>query len=105
GLFLNALFVFALLALVLGSFRVFEVLYPRLMRVFLRRKLLFLTAPFAIVLFGFTAWLGFDGVFGWIPRAVRGSAPVSALARAFPGFGREFLPPFDEGSFLYMPTT
>jgi Cu(I)/Ag(I) efflux system membrane protein CusA/SilA len=28
-----------------------------------------------------------------------------ALARAFPGMGREFMPPLDEGDLLYMPTT
>jgi copper/silver efflux system protein len=105
GLFFNALFVFALLALVLGSFRLFELGYPRLLLVFLRRKGLFMTAPLVIVLFGLTAWLGFERMFGWLPAPVRTAAPVSAVAHAFPGFGREFLPPFDEGSFLYMPTT
>lgn len=105
GLVLNAAFVGLLLALVLGSFRVFEAAYPRLLRSFLRRKMAFLVAPALIVLFGVTSWLGFDRLFGWLPQVVRTSAPVAALAHAFPGFGREFMPPFDEGAFLYMPTT
>lgn len=105
GLVLNAVFVGLLLALVLGSFRVFEAAYPRLLRSFLRRKMAFLVAPALIVLFGVTSWLGFDRLFGWLPQVVRTSAPVAALAHAFPGFGREFMPPFDEGAFLYMPTT
>jgi Cu(I)/Ag(I) efflux system membrane protein CusA/SilA len=105
GLVLNVAFVGVLLALVLGSFRLFENAYPALLRLFLRRKLAFLAAPGLLVLIGFTAWLGFDRVFGWLPTAVRTSAPVSAVAHGFPGFGREFMPPFDEGSFLYMPAT
>ncbi len=105
GLLLNALFVGVLIGLVLGTFHVFQRYYGALLSVFLRRKLLFLAVPAAIVLFGFTAWLGFDRVFAWVPGPVRTSRPVSALAHALPGFGREFMPPFDEGSFLYMPST
>jgi copper/silver efflux system protein len=105
GMVVNSLFVFAVLLVVLGSFRVFELAYPRLMAVFLRHKARFLVAPGLLVVFGFTAWLGFDRVFGWVPQPIRTWGPVSAVAHAFPGFGREFLPPFDEGSFLYMPTT
>jgi copper/silver efflux system protein len=36
---------------------------------------------------------------------VRATAPATTLAQAFPGLGREYMPPFDEGSYLYMPTT
>jgi copper/silver efflux system protein len=105
GLVLNALFVGALLALVLGTFRLFEIAYPRLMRTFLRHKLAFLSAPVLLVLLGATAWLGFDRVFGWLPGPVRATSPAVSVAHAFPGFGREYMPPFDEGSYLYMPTT
>lgn len=105
GFVVNALFVGALIVLVLGSFRLFQHYYSALLSAFLRRKLLFLTVPASIVLLGFTAWLGFGRVFGWLPESIRTSAPLSAVADALPGFGREFMPPFDEGSFLYMPST
>jgi copper/silver efflux system protein len=32
-------------------------------------------------------------------------APVGLAAHEFPGLGREFMPPLDEGTFLWMPTT
>lgn len=105
GLLVNVVFVGLLIALVMGSFRLFESSYPRLLRAVLLRKLAFLSVPAAIVVFGATAWLGFDTVFGFLPQSVRVTRPVSALAHAFPGFGREYMPPFDEGSYLYMPTT
>jgi Cu(I)/Ag(I) efflux system membrane protein CusA/SilA len=58
-----------------------------------------------VVGFGATAWLGFDSVFSWVPQSLRTSKPVSAVAHELPGFGREYMPPFDEGSYLYMPST
>jgi len=36
---------------------------------------------------------------------VRESPPWLAARDTFPGLGKEFMPPLDEGSFLYMPTT
>ncbi|MCA9608008.1 MAG: efflux RND transporter permease subunit, partial [Myxococcales bacterium] len=105
GLLLNALFVGAVVALVLGTFRLFAALYPLLLAWCLRHKLLFLTLPTAIVLFGVTAWLGAGDVLGWLPEGVRTSAPMRKLETALPGFGREYMPPFDEGAYLYMPTT
>jgi copper/silver efflux system protein len=105
GVLANVLFVAVLLALVLGTFRIFEWVYPTLMGTFLRHKAAFLSVPALLVVTGFTVWLGFDRVFGWLPGPVRATAPASALADAFPGLGREYMPPFDEGSYLYMPTT
>ncbi len=78
GLIPNLLFVGALIAAVLGSFRLFEQAYPRLLATLLEHKRTFLMAPTVVVVLGALAW--------------------STL-------GREYMPPFDEGSYLYMPST
>ncbi len=101
----NIVFVATTVALVVGSFALFQRAYEPLLRAFLANKLTFLVLPLALVVVGFTAWRGFDRTFGWLPEPVRLSAPVVKMAHAFPGFGREFMPPFDEGSFLVMPST
>lgn len=105
GTVLNLLFVGGLITVVLGGFRLFELAYADVLAVLLDHKKTFLLVPIGLVLFGTTAWLGFDGVFGFLPSVVRSTAPVTRIADAMPGFGREYMPPFDEGSFLYMPTT
>lgn len=105
GLLANVVFVGLLLLLVMGTFRLFESVYPTVLRGLLRHKLAFLSVPVLLVVFGATALLGFDKVFGFIPQAIRTTGPVSAVAHRFPGLGREYMPPFDEGSYLYMPTT
>lgn len=105
GMVANTLFVGGLIALVMGSFRLFESSYPLLLTTVLKHKLLFLALPASVFVFGITALLGFDAVFGFLPQSVRSSRPVTAAAHALPGFGREYMPAFDEGSFLYMPST
>jgi len=105
GVLLNVLFVGMVLTMVMGTFRLFEAAYPTLLRWILRHKLLFLTAPLALVIFGAMALLGSDKTLGFLPTGIRASAPLVALAEKFPGMGREYMPPFDEGSYLYMPTT
>jgi len=105
GLVLNLVFVGVIIAVVLGGFRLFERVYDRALTWVLAHKKTFLLAPLGLVLFGTTAWLGFDTVFGFVPQTLRTTRPVAAVAHAFPGFGREYMPPFDEGSYLYMPTT
>jgi len=105
GLAVNALFVGIAVTVVLGSFRLFASVYPDLLRWCLDHKAVFLILPVGIVGFGVTAWLGFDTTFAWLPASVRTQPSVSRLAHALPGFGREYMPPFDEGAFLYMPTT
>jgi Cu(I)/Ag(I) efflux system membrane protein CusA/SilA len=101
----NLLFVAGVVGGLLGAFSLFARVYPRLLALFLNHRRLFLLAPALVVVAGTTAWLGFERLFGWLPSDVRSSASIGAIARALPGFGREYMPPFDEGAYLYMPTT
>jgi len=85
--------------------------YPQLLRAFLAHKLLFFGIPALVLLFGLTVWLGFPTTFAFLPRPKLESADPSIYQRLwtlgghnFPGLGREFMPPLDEGSFLFMPT-
>ena len=100
SLLVNLVFVAIIVVALLGAFALFQRSYARMLTWCLGHKRLFLTSQVLIVVFGITVWLGFDRLFGWTPDSVR--KPAKA---AFPGLGREFMPPFDEGSFLYMPTT
>ena len=89
---------------------IFKVYRPTL-RWVLAHKGTFLTIPACLMVLGFSMWLGFDVV----------GTPISAtfqvagfditrttgwqrLEQTFPGIGREFMPPLDEGSLLYMPS-
>lgn len=100
----NAVFVFVLVGGFLGFYMTIQYFYGPILRWCLRHKILFLSVPCAIVILGLTVWLGFERLFGWLPYAVRSWRPVTTLAHAFPGLGKEFMPALDEGSFLYMPT-
>lgn len=101
----NLLFVGGTIGLLLGAFLGIQRIYAPVLRWGLRNKLFVLAAPAIVVLLGTTAWIGFDTVFSFLPKTVRLWRPVASVAHALPGFGREFMPPFDEGSYLYMPTT
>jgi Cu(I)/Ag(I) efflux system membrane protein CusA/SilA len=105
GMTRNLLFASALILGLLLFFHLFQRFYERVLRYFLARKVLFFALPVGIVLFGLVVWQGFDALFGFVPDAVRASRPWSRVAHAFPGLGKEFMPPLDEGSFLYMPST
>jgi Cu(I)/Ag(I) efflux system membrane protein CusA/SilA len=89
----------------LGFFRLFQLAYSPLLRRALAHKALFLLFPVLLIVLGGTTWLGFPRVFGWMPEAMTRSRPAQYLAHTFPGLGKEFMPPLDEGSFLWMPTT
>jgi Cu(I)/Ag(I) efflux system membrane protein CusA/SilA len=77
----------------------------------LGHKVAFLTIPTALVLLGMLIWLGFARVAYPLEAGLKalGQAPAQTVAwarlrQAFPGIGREFMPPLDEGSLLYMPS-
>jgi copper/silver efflux system protein len=115
GLVRNGVFVTMLVGGLLAVFFVFQYVYAPILRFCLNHKILFLALPTALVLLGSTVWLGFDRVFGFVPtvaghvglqaQTVRTSGPWSWAVHQFPGLGREFMPPLDEGAFLWMPTT
>jgi Cu(I)/Ag(I) efflux system membrane protein CusA/SilA len=100
GFIRNILFVSLLVGGLLGFFKIFQHFYARMLRGCLRHKAAFLSIPLLLMVLGATAWLGFDTTFGWMPDALQRRG-----AKVFPGFGKEFMPPLDEGSFLWMPTT
>lgn len=115
GFVRNVVFVAGIIGGLLGFFYLFQRYYAMFLRWFLDHKVIYSAGAVLVVLTGFTAWLGFDRVFAFVPAGlermgvaeerVRGTRVWTAVVHAFPGFGKEFMPPLDEGSFLYMPTT
>jgi len=99
------LFVVAVLAFILLALQAFQWFYPHILNWAMAHRIVFMTFPAAVILLGGMIWLGFGTLFGWLPQRILLSKPVSAVAHAFPGLGKEFMPPLDEGSYLYMPTT
>ena len=102
---LNYVFVAILIGGLMVFFQFFQRGYPAMLRWALDHKAAFLALPVFIVLLGGFIWFGAGRLTSWMPDSVRASGPVAGLMRLFPGLGKEFMPPLDEGSFLYMPTT
>ncbi|MFC1538046.1 efflux RND transporter permease subunit [Candidatus Latescibacterota bacterium] len=105
GLLLNLIFVVCIIGSLLGLFSLFQMVYDRILAWSLQHKLIVLSIPIILIILGSFVWLGFDTFTGWLPSKVQLWGPVSSMRHAFPGLGKEFMPPLDEGSFLYMPTT
>lgn len=105
GRTVNTLFVLGLIGLLMGFFQAFRLAYGPLLKVFLQHKALFLVIPVFLTAFGGIVWLGAAPFLSVLPEGLRTSRPMVAFVHAFPGLGKEFMPPLDEGSFLYMPTT
>lgn len=101
----NIIFVLITVGGLLGFFYIFIKFYARMLAVLLRIKIAFIGISTLIVVFGFTVWLGWSTVFGWLPESVQKSKPYVTMAHAVPGLGKEFMPALDEGSYLLMPTT
>ena len=92
----NVTFVALLVGGIVVPFAVFQRLYRHLLGWCLEHKGTFLLMPFLIIVTGLTVWLGAGRVF---PGA------NESLEQTFPGMQRDFMPAFDEGAFLLMPTT
>ncbi|OHB62772.1 MAG: acriflavine resistance protein B [Planctomycetes bacterium RBG_13_50_24] len=104
GMIRNLIFVVVLIGGLLLFFKVFQMFYPRILGWCLAHKMLFLSIPTALIVLGAIIWLGFARVFFFVPQQFRSNIVYSKAIHTFPGLGREFMPPLDEGSFLYMPT-
>ena len=105
GMLRNLVFVALLIGGLLLFFRIFQKFYPRILGWCLRHKIAFLSIPCAIIVIGLIVWLGFARVFFFVPERLKANRLWYAGVHSFPGLGKEFMPPLDEGSFLYMPTT
>ncbi len=115
GLLINLLFAGSVIGSLLVGFRFLQVFYEPILRFFLKYKGIFYILPATSVLLGGCIWLGFERVFapvlplvrlaGVEEQTIRSSPWWVWAAHRFPGLGREFMPPLDEGAFLWMPTT
>jgi Cu(I)/Ag(I) efflux system membrane protein CusA/SilA len=85
--------------------------YTPVLRWVLAHKAAFAVLPTLSVLLALMIWLGAATVISpvhWLFERVGIDAqrvrPLAALEEAFPGIGREFMPPLDEGGLLFMPS-
>jgi len=112
SLLVNFFFIALIIGIILGGFKIFIELYPKILNWCLEHKGVFLLIPVLIIILGLNIWLGFGNVFGFIPKLtdktgwnIRTTSAWSTMSHAFPGLEKEFMPALDEGSFLLMPTS
>ncbi|PXY02824.1 cation transporter [Marinifilum breve] len=112
SIFANFLFVILSISFLLAVFLAFIRFYQRILDWALRHKLLFLSIPSFIVLWGIIIWLGFGNTFGFVARGldkiglnITSTSAWNTMYHKYPGIGKEFMPALDEGSFLLMPTS
>jgi len=105
SLLINYLFVSFIIAVVLGILMGVIRYYSNILNWCLTNKWKFLSLPIIIVFLGIMIWQGFDTIFGFVPKGWQSSKAYQSASGVFPGIGKEFMPPLDEGSFLLMPTT
>jgi Cu(I)/Ag(I) efflux system membrane protein CusA/SilA len=92
---------------------IFIKFYPKILSFLLKIKFIFILLPFSITVFGFMVYFGFQKFssplilllkkIGIEERKIKEVDLYGYLSHKFPGFGREFMPTLDEGSFLFMP--
>lgn len=111
SLFVNYLFVIALIGFILGILLTIVHYYEHVLSWCLVNKGKFMLIPLFTLLFGVVIWLGFDRTFGFVANGfekvgwnVRKTALWSSGSQSFPGIGSEFMPSLNEGSYLLMPT-
>ncbi|RLD83174.1 MAG: cation transporter, partial [Bacteroidetes bacterium] len=109
---INFLFVAAIIVVVLGILMSVVHYYKSILNWALNNKWKFLSIPIFFIVLGITTWTGFNNIFGFVNKGfnvagidLKETSGWKALSSTFPGFGKEFMPTLDEGSFLLMPTT
>lgn len=105
GTIVNLIFVGGTIAGLLALFQVFYKIFPLILKYALIYKKVFLSIPTVLILWGGLIWWGTPAFFGFLPSYFQQAPPLVQMNRAFPGLGKEFLPPLDEGTYLYMPVT
>lgn len=105
SLFVNFLFVIAMIVVVLGSLMTVVHYYSKILKWCLANKWKFLSIPVIVVIFGIFTWQGAEKFFGFLSVKIKSTDAWQSLVETFPGTGKEFMPSLDEGSFLLMPTT